>query len=164
MGISYNSKLSLLVLRWQKLWNEKFVRSWHALLHDLRGQTVKIALARPSGFWTLVERRFLAGTGQHLSIFTNLINNLTHSLERVWELRALEGGDRICPLLSKLSIGLETYKNSLRWKFGDPRSIFSWSNDVIIAKFPHFPVKSAGLQLSRSGAQIWQIATSDKRE
>ena len=54
----------------------------------------------------------------------------------------------------KLGGYVELYKNSLKCKFGDRRLIFSRSNDAIIAKFSHFPVKSAGLQLSRSGVHL----------
>ena len=97
---------------------------------------------------------------------------LTCSLERVWELRALEGGgaeSAPSPAISapvrarntKFEGKIGPYKKSSRCKFGDPRSIFPWLNEVIIAKFSHFPVKSAGLQLSRSGAQT--MTDSDKR-
>ena len=53
------------------------------------------------------------------------------------------------------------YNKFLRCKFSDPRSIFARSNDII-AKNLHFSVKSAGLQLSRSGAQI--MIDSDKQQ
>ena len=54
---------------------------------------------------------------------------------------------------TKLGGWVGPHKNSLWCKFGDPRSTFSRSNDVINAKFSHFLVKRAALCLSRSRAQ-----------
>ena len=56
------------------------------------------------------------------------------------------------------------YKISFKVKLGDPKSIFSRLNDVIISKCSHFPVKSAELQLSRSRAQTNTAVTGKNNQ
>ena len=64
--------------------------------------------------------------------------------------------------ITKFKGYLVPYINFFMCKFGDPRSNCSRS-DVIIAKFSHFPVKSALLQLNRSGAKLRQMAAIGKK-